>query len=142
MKKVLFALITLAMLFAMILPCFAAAEGELSAPLATDANLPAIADVPAAAPTDPFSWEYLVTIAGAAAFTLLVAQFLKFPLDKVWKVPTRIVVYVIALAVMLIATAFTTGLTAQNALLAFVNAFVAALTAMGGYEITFAKMGK
>lgn len=140
MKKIRFVLTAFALLFVMILPCFAVAEG--AAPLASDANLPAVTDAPAAAPTDPFSWEYLVTIAGAAAFTLLVAQFLKFPLDKVWKVPTRIVVYIIALAVMLIATAFTTGLTAQNTLLACVNAFVAALTAMGGYEITFAKMGK
>jgi len=141
MKKMLFVLTVFALLFVMTLPCFAVAEGEVT-PLASDANLPAVTDASTATPTDPFSWEYLVTIAGAAAFTLLVAQFLKFPLDKIWKIPTRIVVYAIALAVMLIATAFTTGLTAQNALLAFVNAFVAALTAMGGYELTFAKMGK
>lgn len=142
MKKFFCFLMLTAVLALTLVPMLAFAEGEVSAPLATDANLPAAAGTPALTPTDPFSWEYLVTIAGAAAFTLLVAQFLKFPLDKVWKVPTRIVVYVIALAVMLIATAFTTGLTAQNTLLAFVNAFVAALTAMGGYEITFAKMGK
>lgn len=88
---------------------------------------------------DPFTWEYLVTVAGAAAFTLLVVQFLKLPLDKVWKIPTRVLAYLIALIVMVIATAFTSGLTLQNVLLAACNAFIAALTAMGGYELTFAK---
>lgn len=89
--------------------------------------------------TDPFTWEYLVTVAGASAFTLLVVQFLKLPLDKVWKIPTRLLAYTIALIVMLVATIFTTGLTWQNALLACCNAFIAALTAMGAYEMTFAK---
>lgn len=116
--------------------------------LAIAAMLPAVAEtiiadgVTPTMPTDPFSWEYLVSIAGAATFTLLVAQFLKFPLDRIWKIPTRIVVYVIALTVMVVATAFTTGLTMQNFLLACSNAFIAALTAMGGYEVTFAKIEK
>ena len=39
---------------------------------------------------EPLTWTYLATIAGAAAFTLLVVQFLKAPLDKVWKIPTRV----------------------------------------------------
>ena len=89
---------------------------------------------------EPFTWQYLASIAGAAAFTLLVVQFFKVPLDKVWKIPTRVLAYVIALIVMLVATAFTSGLTLQTALLAAVNALSAALTAMGGYEVTFKKM--
>lgn len=89
---------------------------------------------------EPFTWQYLASIAGAAAFTLLVVQFFKVPLDKVWKIPTRVLAYVIALIVMLVATAFTSGLTLQTALLAAVNALIAALTAMGGYEVTFKKM--
>lgn len=91
------------------------------------------------APVEPYTWEYLGTIAGAAAFTLLVVQFFKAPLDKVWKIPTRVFVYVIALATMLVATAFTSGLTIEKGILAAVNALLAALTAMGAYEITFAK---
>ena len=76
----------------------------------------------------------------AAAFTLLVVQFLKAPLDKIWKIPTRVFAYIIALLTMLVATAFTTGLDIQTALLAVVNAFIAALTAYGAYEVTFAKL--
>ena len=94
----------------------------------------------AGTPAEPFTWQYLASIAGAAAFTLLVVQFLKAPLDKVWKIPTRVFAYIIALLAMLVATAFTTGLDIQTALLAVVNAFIAALTAYGAYEVTFAKL--
>ena len=94
----------------------------------------------AGTPAEPFTWPYLASIAGAAAFTLLVVQFLKAPLDKIWKIPTRVFAYIIALLTMLVATAFTTGLDIQTALLAVVNAFIAALTAYGAYEVTFAKL--
>lgn len=93
-------------------------------------------------PTDPFSWEQLATIAGATLATLLVVQLLKLPLDKVWKIPTRIVVYVIALGIMLLAMYFTQGLTWNTGILAAVNAVIVALAAMGSYELTFAKLGK
>ena len=33
----------------------------------------------AGTPAEPFTWQYLASIAGAAAFTLLVVQFLKAP---------------------------------------------------------------
>lgn len=103
-----------------ILPVAALAEGEL--------------------PTDPFSWEQLATIAGATLATLLIVQLLKLPLDKVWKIPTRIVAYVIALIVMLLATYFTQGLTWSNACLSALNAVIVALSAMGAYELTFRKI--
>ena len=93
-------------------------------------------------PTEPFSWEYLATIAGATVATMLIVQLLKLPLDKVWKIPTRIIVYVIALIISLLATQFTVGLTLQNGLLTAVNAVIVALAAMGGYEITLAKLEK
>lgn len=93
-------------------------------------------------PTEPFTWEYLATIAGAALATMLIVQLLKLPLDRVWKIPTRIIVFLIAAVVMLLATFFTQGLTADTALLTILNAIVAALTAMGGYELTFAKIEK
>ena len=107
-------------LFALFLPVVAVAEGEI--------------------PTDPFTWEQLATIAGAALATMLIVQLLKLPLDKVWKIPTRIIVFLIAAVVMLLATYFTQGLTWNTALLTLMNAVVAALTAMGGYELTFAKL--
>lgn len=110
----------LMMVIVLLMPIVALAEGEL--------------------PTEPFSWEQLATIAGATLATLLIVQLLKLPLDKVWKIPTRIIAYIIALIVMILATYFTTGLTGSNALLAGVNAVIVALAAMGAYEVTFHKL--
>ena len=93
-------------------------------------------------PTEPVSWEQLATIGGCALMTMLIVQLCKFPLDKVWKIPTRFVVFFISLVIMLLATYFTNGLDGSTALLTIFNAVIAALTAMGGYEITFAKMEK
>ena len=118
----------------MILPFAAVAEMEV-AEVVTEV-------VASEIPTQPVTWEQLATIAGAAMATMLIVQLLKLPLDKVWKIPTRIVVFVIAAAVMLLATYFTDGLTANTALLTVLNAVIAALTAMGGYELTFAKLEK
>jgi len=118
MKKLYCSLVLLASL--LLISSVAMADGEL--------------------PTEPFTWEYLATIAGATMATLLIAQMLKFPLDKVWKIPTRIVVYVIALIVLLLATVFTSGLTLQSGLLTAINAVIVALAAMGAYEVTFRKL--
>lgn len=101
-----------------------------------------IADIEETNVSEPLTWTYLATIAGSAAFTLLIVQFLKVPLDKVWKIPTRVFAYFVALVIMLIATAFTTGLTTDNALLVAANAFLAATSAYGAYECTFAKHDK
>lgn len=108
------------LLVLMILPAVAFAEGEL--------------------PTEPFTWAQLATIAGATAAVLLIVQLLKLPMDKVWKIPTRIVVYVISLILLLLATLFTDGLTVQTGLLTAVNAVIVALAAMGAYEMTFRKL--
>lgn len=91
-------------------------------------------------PTEPFTWEYLATIAGATLATVLIVQMLKLPLDRVWKLPTRIVVYFISLIILLLATLFTSGLTVQSGILTAVNAVIVALASMGAYEITFKKL--
>lgn len=91
-------------------------------------------------PTQPVSWEQLATIGGAAMATMLIVQLLKLPLDKVWKIPTRIIVFVIAFIVLILATYFTQGLSWNTALLTVINAVIVALTAMGGYELTFKKL--
>ena len=107
-----------------------------------EAVMPVITEAaadPAPVPGEPLTWAYLATIAGATAATLLIVQFLKVPLDKVWKIPTRAFVYFISLVILLVATAFTTGLTPNTFLLTVVNAFIVALTAYGSYEVTFAK---
>ena len=93
-------------------------------------------------PTNPVTWEQLATIGGAALATMLIVQLLKLPLDKVWKIPTRIVVFFIAFIVLILATYFTDGLSWNTALLTIINAVIVALTAMGGYELTFAKLEK
>lgn len=98
--------------------------------------LPAMAE---AVVPEPMTWAYLGTIAGCAAFAVLIAQLTKMPLDKVWKIPTRLLVYAICLVTMLTANAMTAGLTVDTALLAGCNAVIAALTAYGMYELTFAK---
>ena len=91
-------------------------------------------------PTNPVSWAQLATIGGAAMATMLIVQLLKLPLDKVWKIPTRIIVFLISFIVLILATYFTQGLTADTALLTVINAVIVALTAMGGYELTFKKI--
>ena len=91
-------------------------------------------------PTQPVTWEQLATIGGAALATMLIVQLLKLPMDKVWKIPTRIIVFVIAFVVLILATYFTQGLEWSTALLTIINAVIVALTAMGGYELTFKKI--
>lgn len=91
-------------------------------------------------PTEPFTWKALGTIAGCTAFALLFVQLIKAPLDKVWHIPTRLVVYVVCLIVMLLSAAFGEGgLTVQTGLLAVVNAVIPTLAAMGAYEMTFGR---
>ena len=119
------------LLFLLLLPVMAL--GEALVEVATEI-------VAAEIPTNPVSWEQLATIGGAAMATMLIVQLLKLPLDKVWKIPTRIIVFVIAFAVLILATYFTQGLTWNTALLTVINAVIVALTAMGGYELTFKKI--
>ena len=93
-------------------------------------------------PTEPFTWQALGTIAGCTAFALLFVQLIKAPLDKVWKIPTRLLVYVVCLVLMVASAAFGGGLTPENAALAIVNAVIPTLAAMGAYEITFGRKEK
>ena len=118
MKKIIWCLML--MLTVVLMSSVALAEGEL--------------------PTNPFTWEQLATIAGATLATVLIVQLLKLPMDHIWKIPTRIVVYVIALIILLLATQFTTGLTLESVLLTAVNAVIVALAAMGAYEISIKKL--
>ena len=133
MKKIFALLLAIGMVAVMILVPAQVALGEaVDVPVADVGNIT----------TEPFTWSYLATIGGAATFALIVAQYLKAPLDKWWKIPTRFLVYVITLATMLAATALTTGLNIDSFLLAAVNALLAATSAYGLYEVTFAKLNK
>lgn len=133
MKKIFSLLIAIGMIAVMILVHAQVALGETVDVPITDVG---------SITTEPFTWSYLATIGGSAAFSLIVVQFLKAPLDKWWKIPTRFLVYIITLATMLAATALTTGLNIDSFLLAAVNALLAATSAYGLYEVTFAKINK
>lgn len=140
MKAVAVFAVAILLLATVILPLAAVAEG--ASPEQTETlteNVPA-EETAAAGPNSPFTWSYLATIAGATAATLLIAEFTKMPLDRVWKIPTRALVYVIAFLILLLAQLFTGGLTVDKFVLTAVNAFVVALAAYGSYELTFAKI--
>ena len=133
-----------AVLFAIVLMlcvCAYAAEiVEVAADVAQGVG--AVAEVaetvpPGTLPTQPFTWAALGTIAGCTAFALLFVQLIKAPLDKVWKIPTRALVYIVCLILMLASAAFSGGMTVESAALAVVNAVIPTLAAMGAYEITF-----
>ena len=86
-----------------------------------------------------YTWEALGSMAGATAATLMIVQLMKAPLDKIWHIPTRLLVYCVALGLMLLAQYFSGGLNVENGLLAAVNAAMASLSAYGSYEVLFAE---
>lgn len=90
----------------------------------------------------PATWDALVTVGGSSLMTLLIVQFIKAPLDRVWKLPTALVAYLIALAILTAAHAMTAGLTLNTFLLCVLNAIFAATSAMGMYEKTFRRVEK
>ena len=125
MKKLIFGIMMMvAVLMVMGLPVLGLAEGSTGLP------------------EDPFTWETLATLAGATMATVLIVELLKLPLDKVWKIPTRVLVYFIALGILLLGTVFTSGLDWNRGLLTAVNAVIVALAAMGTYEVSFRKLEK
>ncbi|BCJ94486.1 hypothetical protein acsn021_20550 [Anaerocolumna cellulosilytica] len=83
------------------------------------------------------TWDFLGSMAGAIAATTLIVQFLKFPLDKVWKIHTRYVVYLIALLLLVLVEVFTGHINLERFLLLALNAVIVATSSMGTYEVTF-----
>jgi hypothetical protein len=88
-------------------------------------------------PDNFLSLEYLGTISGATAAVLLIVQFLKAPLDKIWKIRTRYVAYVFALIILSAATIILKGFSPGDLLLIPLNAVIVTVAAMGTYEATF-----
>lgn len=83
------------------------------------------------------TWEGLATMSTATAVVTLVVQYIKAPLDKIWKIPTRALVYVLSLLILMSANAMTVGITWKNLGLCFINALLVSLASMGAYEATF-----
>ncbi len=88
-------------------------------------------------PTDLLSWGDLGILGVAAGLTVYIVQLLKLPVDKVFgHVPTRIVVYTVALSILITAQIFVPGLgglTWDSGILCAFNAVLVALAAMATY---------
>lgn len=89
------------------------------------------------------NWETIATFSGAVGLTVLIVQLLKLPIDKVGKIPTRYLVYVVCFAIMLLAQVFLGGSFSLSLVaLTAINAVVGSMTAMSLYEIAIAKPEK
>lgn len=77
-----------------------------------------------------FTWTVLATYAGAVAATIVITQIFK-GIGFIDKIPTRIFSYVVAFVIMLLAKAFTEGLTAAAVVLVIINAAVVSTAANG-----------
>ncbi len=140
MKKIITLLCAVLLLFTLVaLPVMAEAiepapEAQ-AAETITAETVPAHGELP-----DEFTWQYLATTAGAAVLAFAVVQFIKAPLDKIWKIPTRLLVYLLCLITLLISNAFLNyGLTIEMAALSVFNALIAAYSAYGMYEVFIRK---
>lgn len=82
-----------------------------------------------------FDWSYLATYSGAVAAVVFIVQFLKLPIDRIGHVPTRMLVYLVSLTMLLLAQLFTAqAFTPEVIALAMLNAVLVAFAAMGVYE--------
>ncbi|HQA48057.1 MAG TPA: hypothetical protein PK985_05980 [Bacillota bacterium] len=81
--------------------------------------------------------EYLATYTGTVFVVNLLVQFTKELIDKyIAKIHTRWIVFIYAELVMFGVAYFMGTITQQAAFLIFLNGFLVALTAIGGYEVT------
>lgn len=103
-------------------------------PVMCVASAEAVAEGAEALPSEPLTWEYLATVGGAAVFVLLFVQLTKALIDKLWKIPTTLYAYVIAVVTMIVATAFTSGLTPSAVLLTLFNGWIVSATASKTYD--------
>jgi len=76
-------------------------------------------------------WEVLAGFGGCLVMVILLTQILKGYI----KIPAQIISYVLAVAILILSTAFTAGLTFASAFLTFFNATIVSFAANGGYEI-------
>lgn len=89
---------------------------------------------------DYLTWGFLATFAGSVATVTLIVQFLKLQVDKVWRIPTRYIVYLISLVVLFAVMGFTEAITPEKAALTALNAIVVTMAAMGFYDVTLKKI--
>ncbi len=87
-----------------------------------------------------FTWTMLATYAGGVAATAMLTQLLK-ELPFIKNLPTRVVSYIIAFVVLLVAEAFLTEITIERAVLCLINAAVIGFASNGAYDVTEKKKG-
>lgn len=142
-KRFIASLALLALAFALAAsPALAAAPAGTAAPGEAPVSAGTAVSMETAAPAAPvapagafFDWGYLATYSGAIAAVVFIVQFLKLPLDRLGHVPTRAVVYLVSLAILVAARLFTGEPFDAGAIaLAALNAVIVAFSAMGLYE--------
>ena len=87
-----------------------------------------------------YTWAYVGTTAGAAAAAALITQYTKEWLDRLRHVPTRLVVLLLCLLFMVGSRAAQGALALQDLPIVLLNAVIAATSAMGMYQVTFARL--
>ncbi len=78
-----------------------------------------------------FTWEMLGTLAGAAAATALITAFADTFFNSRGRIPTQVIAYFSAFAVLLLSLAFTGGLSLGTGILCIFNALVVSSAASG-----------
>lgn len=81
--------------------------------------------------TEFFTWATLGSFAGAMAATGLITQFLKGIIDKALPIPTRVLAYFVALAVLTAAGVFLGEFSAESMALNLLNAVIVATATSG-----------
>lgn len=79
------------------------------------------------------TWDMLASYAGATMMTALITQFLKNK-GALAKIRTPYLSYIIAVTILLVASAFTNGLTFGSAILVLFNAVLVSVAANGGFD--------
>lgn len=85
-----------------------------------------------------FDWSILATYAGATAATIAVTQVFK-GVGFINRIPTRLFAYIVALIILVAATAFTDGVALESAALCVVNALMVSLASNGAYDAVITK---
>ena len=82
---------------------------------------------------DFFTWSTLMTYSGATLATTLMTQLIK-EIPFVKRIPSRLVSYIIAVVIMVLAAHATKSFEWSGLVMAFINASAVALAANGAFD--------
>lgn len=86
------------------------------------------------------SWQSLASFGGASVTVGVLTQLFKGLFDKLpFHLPTRVLSYIFALAVLLCATAFTGGDSVGDYMICLINAAFVSLASNGAYDMVTVK---